>query len=73
MHLKLERLITKNTNGVGMQIYIVLIAYLLLELMETPAFYGHQLLDKFRYLHLELSLRCSIIHWSYDRLPETLV
>lgn len=73
MHLKLDRLITKNVNGVGIQIYMVLIAYLILELIEIPAFYGHQLLDKFRYLQLELSRRCSIVHWSYDLLPETLV
>jgi putative transposase len=45
---------------------------LTLELMEIPALYGH-LLDKFRYLQLELSRRCSIIRWSYDLLPETLV
>jgi len=73
MHLKLDRLTTKNVNGVGIQIYMVLIAYLILELIEIPAFYGHQLLDKFRYLQLELSRRCSIVHWSYDLLPETLV
>lgn len=73
MHLKLAQLITKNINGVTIQIYMVLIAYLILALMEIPAFYGHQLLDKFRYLQLELSRRCSIIHWSYDLLPETLV
>jgi hypothetical protein len=52
---------------------MVLIAYLILELMEIPAFYGSRLLDKFRYLQLELSRRCSIIHWSYDLLPGTLV
>jgi putative transposase len=73
MHLKLDRLITKNVNGVGLQIYMVLIGYLILELMEVPSFYGHQLLDKFRYIQLELSRRCSIIHWSYDLLPDTLV
>jgi putative transposase len=73
MHLKLEKLITKNINGVTTQIYIVLIAYLILKLMEIPRFYGQTILDKFRYLQLELSRRCSIIHWSYDWLPETLV
>jgi len=73
MHLKLDKLITKNVNGVTMQIYMVLIAYLLLLLIEIPVFYGHELLDKFRYLQLELSRRCSIVHWSYDLLPETLV
>jgi putative transposase len=41
--------------------------------MEVPLFYGRRLLDKFRYLQLELSRECSIIHWSYDLLPETLV
>lgn len=73
MHLKLDKLITKSVNGVTIQIYMVLIAYLILQLIEIPAFYGCQLLDKFRYLQLELSRRCSIVHWSYDLLPETLV
>jgi IS4 transposase len=73
MHLKLDNLITKNINGVTIQIYMVLIAYLILVLIEIPAFYGSQLLDKFRYLQLELSRRCSFVHWSYDLLPETLV
>jgi len=73
MHLKLDKLITKNINGVTMQIYMVLIAYVILELMEIPAFYGHRLLDKFRYLQLELSRRCSGVHWSFDFLPEALV
>jgi hypothetical protein len=52
---------------------MVLIAYLILQLIEIPEFYGRQLLDKLRYLQLELSRRCSIVHWSYDLLPETLV
>jgi IS4 transposase len=73
MHLKLEKLITKNVNGVITQIYVVLIAYLILKLMEIPQWYGETILDKFRYLQLELSRRCSIIHWSYDWLPKTLV
>jgi len=73
MHLKLDKLITKNVNGLTLQIYTVLMVYLILELMEIPAFYGHQLLDKFRYLQLELSRCRSIVHWSYDLLPEVLV
>jgi putative transposase len=73
MHLKLDQLITKNSNGVTTQILMVLIAYVILELMEIPAFYGQRLLDKFRYLQLEFSRRCSIVPWSYDLLSETLV
>ena len=73
MHLKLDRLISKNVNGVTMQIYMVLIAYLILELIEIPVFYGQRLLDKLRYLQLELSRRCSIVHWSYDLIPDALV
>ncbi|MGE5657964.1 MAG: transposase, partial [Actinomycetota bacterium] len=73
MHLKLDRLMTKSVKGVSFQIYMSLIAYLILRLREIPAFYGDKLLDKFRYLQRELSRRCSRVHWSYDLLPETLV
>jgi putative transposase len=73
MHLKLDKLITKNVNSVGLQIYMALIGYLILELMEVPSFCEHRLLDKFRYLQLELSRRCSIIHWRYNLLPEMLI
>jgi transposase, IS4 family len=73
MHLKLDRLITKSRNGVMLQIYMVLIGYMILQLMEIPVFYGNKLLDKLRYVQLELRQRCSIIHWSYDFLPEVLV
>ena len=36
MPLKLARLITKNTNGIKIQIYAYLICYLLLQLVEVP-------------------------------------
>jgi len=54
MHLKLDKLITKNCNGVTQQIYMVLIGYVILQLLEIPRFYGDRLLDKLRYLRLEL-------------------
>ncbi|NEP44181.1 MAG: IS4 family transposase, partial [Okeania sp. SIO2H7] len=39
MHLKLDKLITKNLNGVTIQIYACLIAYLILKLVRvTPEF-----------------------------------
>ncbi|OJJ22270.1 hypothetical protein BI308_19830 [Roseofilum reptotaenium AO1-A] len=66
MHLKLDNLITKNIPGVRLQILMSLIAYLILQLMEIHEFYGHTLLDKFRYLQLKLSQKCSLIHWNYD-------
>jgi putative transposase len=47
MHLKLDHLITKNLNGVKLQIYTVLIAYLILQPIEIPPFYGNKLLEKF--------------------------
>ncbi|QEQ00681.1 transposase [Thermosynechococcus sp. CL-1] len=73
MHLSLDKLITKSLNGVVNQIYMVLIAYLILELVEIPEYFGKKLLDKLRYLQLELSRRCSIVHWSFDWQPELLV
>jgi hypothetical protein len=52
---------------------MVLMADLVLQLIEIPAVYGHQLLDKLGYIQLELSRRGSSVHWSYDLLPDTLV
>jgi putative transposase len=72
MHLKLDHFITKNLNGVKLQIYIVLIAYLILQLIEIPPFYGNKLLEKFRYIQMFLHRHCSLIHWSYDLFPELL-
>ncbi len=73
MHLKLDKLITKSINGVTMQIYMILIGYLILELIEIPKFYGEEMLDKLRYLQLEIGHRYSIVHWSFDWFPGTLV
>ncbi|AXY68126.1 transposase [Thermosynechococcus sichuanensis E542] len=73
MHLSLDRLITKSVNGVVNQIYMVLIAYLILELVDVPEYFGRKLLDKLRYVQLELSRRCSIVHWSFDWQPELRV
>jgi putative transposase len=50
MHLKLDRLITKSPQGIEIQIYSSLIAYLLLNLIEIPEEFGKKLLDKFRYV-----------------------
>ncbi|NCS43914.1 MAG: transposase [Microcystis aeruginosa BS11-05] len=45
MHLKLDRLMTKNVNGVTIQIYTILIVYLILQLMQIPQIYGDTLLN----------------------------
>lgn len=63
MHLKLDKLITKNTNGIEIQIYSCLIAYLLLKLVEIPKEYGVQLLDKLRYLQAFMCENISYVHW----------
>lgn len=70
---KFLKLITKSLNGVMNQIDIVLIAYLTLELVEIPEYFGKKLLDKLQYLQLALSRCCSIVHWSFDWQPEVLV
>ena len=61
------QVIKKRRNGV------TLIGYMILQLMKVPAFYGNKLLDKLRYLQSALRQGCSVIHWSYDFLPEALV
>jgi len=52
MHLKLDRLMTKNVNGVTIQIYTILIVYLILQLMQIPQIYGDTLLNKLGASHL---------------------
>ncbi|MFN3928002.1 MAG: transposase, partial [Pseudanabaenaceae cyanobacterium] len=40
MHLSLERLMTKSTKGIVKKIYMMLIEYLILELVEIPESFG---------------------------------
>ncbi len=63
MHLKLDRLITKNENGIRIQIYSCLIAYLILQLIEIPVEFGKTLLDKLRYLQGYMCQETSYVHW----------
>lgn len=63
MHLKLDRLITKNTNGIEIQIYACLIAYVLLQLVKIPQEFGKTLLDKLRYLQAFMCEQISYVHW----------
>ena len=63
MHLKLDRLITKNTNGIEIQIYSCLVAYVLLKLVKIPQELGEKTLDKLRYLQAFMCENISYIHW----------
>lgn len=63
MHLKLDRLITKNSTGSGIQIYVTLIAYLILKLVKIPQEWGSKLIDKFRYLQSCMCQKISYVHW----------
>ncbi|BAT53483.1 transposase, IS4 family protein [Nostoc sp. NIES-3756] len=62
MHLKLDKLITKNFNGITIQIYVSLIAYLILQILSIPAQWGNTLLDKFRYLQSCMCQKISYVH-----------
>ena len=70
MHLKLDRLITKNTNGIQIQIYATLIAYLILQLVDIPRICGKTLLDKLRYLQSFMSEKISYVHWLRELVPK---
>jgi IS4 transposase len=63
MHLKLSHLITKNKNGIRIQIYACLICYFLLQLVEIPSETGNKLLDKLRYLQAFMCEKISYVHW----------
>lgn len=63
MHLKLDRLITKNPNGIEIQIYSCFIAYLLLNLVKIPEEFGSTLLERLRYLQAVMCQKISYFHW----------
>ena len=63
MHLKLDRLITKNVNGITLQIYASLIAYMILQLVKIPKEFGCKALDKLRYLQAFMCEQISYVHW----------
>jgi putative transposase len=63
MHLKLDNLISKNCNGIEIQIYMCLIGYLVLQLVEIPMTFGNKLLDKLRFLQCCMCQKTSYYHW----------
>ena len=63
MHLKLDNLITKNENGIRIQIYSCIIAYLILQLIDIEEGFGKNLLDKLRYLQSFMCQHTSYVHW----------
>ena len=63
MHLKLDKLMTKNENGIRIQIYSCLIVYILLQLVKIPEEIGSNALDKLRYLQAFMNEKISYIHW----------
>lgn len=63
MHLKLDRFMTKNENGVRIQIYTCLIAYLIIQLIDIPKYFGQSSLDKIRYIQGYMCQHISYVHW----------
>ena len=63
MHLKLDKLMTKNVNGITIQIYSCLIVYIILQLTDISTKVVKTTLDKLRYLQSFMSEKISYIHW----------
>lgn len=63
MHLKLDKLITKNPNGIQIQIYACLVGYVLLKLVTIPKKFGSKMLDRLRYMQAFMCENISYVHW----------
>ena len=63
MHLKLDKLMTKNVNGITIQIYSCLIVYIILQLTDISTKIVKTTLDKLRYLQSFMNEKISYIHW----------
>ena len=70
IHLKLDKLMTKNVNGIKIQIYSCLIVYLRLQLIDISTKIINTTLDKLRYLQSFMNEKISYIHW-FKRLSFT--
>ena len=60
MHLKLDKLMTKNVNGITIQIYSCLIVYIVLQLTDISTKIVKTTLDKLRYLQSFMSEKLAI-------------
>jgi putative transposase len=49
MHLKLDKMMSKNLHGITIQIYVILIVYLILQLLKAPQIL---LVDKLQYIQI---------------------
>jgi putative transposase len=63
MHLKLDRLISKSENGIRLQLYACLCAYLILQILEIPEMWGSNLLEKLRYIQAQMTQEYTFVHW----------
>ena len=61
---------TKNKNGIRIQIYSCLIVYIILQLVDIAEEFGTKALDKLRYLQSFMNEKISYIHW-FRRLSFT--
>jgi hypothetical protein len=52
MHLKLDKMMSKNLNGITIQIDAILIVHLILQLLRVLQMYGSKLVDKLRYIQI---------------------
>jgi hypothetical protein len=58
---------TKNVNGIRIQRYACLCAYLILQRLEIPKIWGSSLLDKLRFFQASMTQEYSLVHW-IDRI-----
>ncbi|WAS06717.1 transposase [Gloeomargaritales cyanobacterium VI4D9] len=68
-HLKLDKMMSKNLNGIMIQIDVILIVYLILQLLKTPRMYGSKLVDKLRYIQILIRQEWNFVHWLNRVVP----
>jgi putative transposase len=69
MHLKLDKMMSKNLNGITIQIYVILIVYLILQLLKVPQMYGSKLVGKLRYIQIVIRQELNFVNWLNRVIP----
>jgi IS4 transposase len=69
MHLKLDKMMSKNLNGMTIQIYVILTVYSILQLLKALQMYGSKLVDKLRYIQIVIQQEWNFVHWLHRVVP----
>jgi hypothetical protein len=69
MHLKLDKMMSKNLHRITVQIYVILIFHLILQLLKVLQMYASKSVDKLRYIQIGIRQKRNFADWLHQVVP----